>query len=257
MIEMDDRQRKIIAKHWENYSGTSLNLIYRGEDFQLVASDNLERPSYNRLIPENLDSDIRMAADICSHIEWAPALYGEKEFIEEYRQRNFPDTELERTDRWMRFTGEKPDKKSFEGLDFTWITEEGTDDYLDVLQQVFGAPDSYIDLHRDPVKEYGKEAFRLVFYRDDMPVSIGELRINAGDAFIYSLATLEEEQGGGLATEVLRKLLVKAQDSEVDNIYLLAEDTDWLVDFYKERGFEVDFTVVSYKGGEWDRIFET
>ena len=253
---MEKRERKIIGKHWENYLGTSFNTIYTGKDFELVLSDNLDRPSYNMVIPNSVDSELSSIAEVCSHIDSVPALHGEKDFIEKYREEHFPDTELEREDRWMKFTGERPDRKSFEDLDFFWISEEGTEDYLDVLQKVFGAPDSYIDLHRDPVKTYGKEAFRIVVYRDETPVSIGELRINKGDAFVYSLATLEDEQGKGLATEVLRRLISRAGEFDVDDIYLMAEATDWLVDFYRGRGFEVDFTVVSYRGGEWDELFE-
>lgn len=252
---MERRHRKIIGKHWENFLGDTINTVYRGREFDLALSDNLDKPPYNQFVPRSLDSDVSRAKNLCSK-DSLPVLHGEREFIEKYREKHFPGTELEREDRWMRFTGEIPQKNSFQDLKFKWINRKDEDDFLRVLQQVFEAPDSYIELHRNTEKTYGKEMFRFVAYRDRNPVSIGGLHLNDGDAFIYSLATLEKEQGKGLATEILRKLIIKAGEFKVDNIYLQAEAKEWLVDFYRDRGFEVDFTVVCYRGGEWDEILQ-
>lgn len=250
---MEKRQRSIIRRHWENYLGTSMNTLYNGEEFQAVASDNLERPPYNQVTPKDSEADLSSLEQLKTSS--VPVLHGEKEFIENFRDERFPDTELKREDCWMKFTGEKPEKQSFKQADFTWIDEKDTADYLEVLQKVFGPSDFYINLHRKPVKEYGKEVFRIVVYKDERPVSIGEMRFNGGDAFIYSLATLESEQGEGLATEVLRQLLIKAGELGAEEVFLMAEASEWLVDFYRDRGFEVDFSVFCYSGGSWDGLF--
>lgn len=249
---MERDQLSVIRRHWENYLGTSMNTLYDGEEFQAVTSEELERPPYNQVIPKEIDSNLSGLEELKTST--LPFLHGEKKFIEKFRNERFPDTELEREDHWMRFQGDKPEEKELEDLEFGWIDEKDTDEYLKVLQNVFGSPDHYIDLHREPVKKYGKEVFRLVGYREGRPVSIGELRLNGGDGFIYSLATLEEEQDEGLGTEVLRRLLVKVEELGAQEIFLMAEASDWLVDFYRDRGFEIDFTVVCYSGGSWDEL---
>jgi GNAT superfamily N-acetyltransferase len=247
---------KLIRNYWKTYLGTSFNTYYHGEEYQAVLSDDLERPPYNLVVPLKQHADLSGLKGLAAPSESRPVLHGEKEFIEKYRGENFPETEKVREDHWMKFKGPKPEKKDFEGLDFRWIDRSGTEDYLQVLQEVFGSSDHYIDLHRDPVRTYGEEVYRLAVYGGERTVAIGELRPENSTGFIFSLSTVEEQQGGGLGTEVLRRLVEKAERVGFEDIYLLAEDTDWLVDFYRDRGFEVDFTVVCYSGGSWDEVFE-
>ncbi|MFB6208861.1 MAG: GNAT family N-acetyltransferase [Candidatus Nanohaloarchaea archaeon] len=87
-----------------------------------------------------------------------------------------------------------------------------------------------------------------------VPASLFQLEKydSADGAYIYTLSTVEEYRGRGIATEIMRRLLEKALERR-DEVYIVTDPG--LSEFYSDRGFEELFETASYRSGRWDGIF--
>ncbi|MFB6208862.1 MAG: hypothetical protein ABEJ56_01845 [Candidatus Nanohaloarchaea archaeon] len=176
--------RKLILDHWESYLETTLNHVYVGEEFRMLLSDNLSGAQYNQVYPESMDADLSRLRDM-DFIEHIPSLHGEKNFIDNFRSRRFPDTSRVRKEAWMKFEAGKPKKQEFDA-EFRWIEKQEIGDYLSVKKKAFNAPESYINLHDPPERVFGEDFMRLVCYSSGQSISAGEIRFGRWRLHLYA-----------------------------------------------------------------------
>ena len=105
---------------------------------------------------------------------------------------------------------------------------------FEVLRKPWGQPENSV---RD---EWENQSLHVLVIEDNgRAIATGRLQYNQdGEAQVRSMAVIEEFQGKGIGTEVLRFLEKTAIEKKIPKIILDARDL--AVDFYKKNGYEVE-----------------
>ncbi len=78
-----------------------------------------------------------------------------------------------------------------------------------------------------------------VCYFDGKPVGVCEFFRDGSYVKFESLSILKEYRERGFATQMFRKMMEDAFDMGVENVYLIAEESDMPKEMYRKMGFEI------------------
>jgi ribosomal protein S18 acetylase RimI-like enzyme len=118
-------------------------------------------------------------------------------------------------------------------------TESLTEEWLDAFLQVEGVPDSKKATYRSIYAAIGpRTTYLRACSPDGTTISVGMAVTERGWTGLFSIATLPEYRGQGLATQILSLLARWSLSNDAPNLYLqVMEDNEAATRLYEKLGF--------------------